>query len=350
MQYSVHKADLTTNKKDIIKFWATSFPEWPQEKFSWFYENNPCSRALCWIIKEAETNMVVGSVAVFPKRFFIHGKYIIGGMAGDLGVHKNIRVLGPALKLLKMKISAINKDSIDFFYNYPNKISQPALKRVGYKVLGNDQMFVKIFKSIDYVKRFIKNELIAKFVSKIIDIILKIISKEYYISQNNEYYSGIQIGFDKKFDDMWGRLTHQINLIVGERTSRILNWRFNECPYKQYYVFTLCRKLTNELSGYIIYEVEQENITIADIFTENIDIVFDILMSKFLLMNRKKQIKTIYFKYLGNKLIAKKLKSFNFFHKDLNVKVCIYSDSVKFPDDYFLNEENWYLTTGDKDF
>ena len=155
MEFRITEADLAQDKEDILAFWRENFPGWPEKKYLWFYESNPCSQALCCTIRETETGSLIGSAAVFPRRFIVQGEACIGGINGDLAVHKNHRLLGPALTLQRTILSASKGKAIDFVYGYPNKKAEPVLKRIGYKVIGNSTRLVRVLRSQNKVKEYI---------------------------------------------------------------------------------------------------------------------------------------------------------------------------------------------------
>ena len=70
MKSSIIRSSLQEDKSNIINFWKTNFPKWPEGKFSWFYEQNPAGNAACWIIKDLKTDTVIGSTAIFPRKMW----------------------------------------------------------------------------------------------------------------------------------------------------------------------------------------------------------------------------------------------------------------------------------------
>ena len=348
MSYSILKADLRKDKEDISQFWKNNFSNWPQGKYLWFYENNPYGPAECWIVKEAEKNMIVGSTAVFPRRFLLKGKFMIGGITGDFGMDRNYRILGPALQLQKATLPSQNETQFDFLYGYPNDRSEPVQRRAGFRIVGSTYRMIKLLRSNNYVKRRVNLPILTKLLSKPVDLILKVLSKESYLKRPKHFSVEELSVFDKRFDDLWKR-TSGDHTVIGERTSEFLNWRFARCPYKRFRVFTLTKKGTGELLGYIVYYVKKNRAHIADIFALNISGYIDALLSEFFLSQRKKGYDAVSIIYLGNEDLVNKLKEYKFSIRDDNRKIVAYMDSTSPLSSFILEKKNWYLTEADND-
>ncbi len=348
MSFTILKADLERDKGDILNFWKKNFSTWPQEKYPWFYENIPCGPSECWIVKETEKDTVIGSTAVFPRRFYVKGKYMLGGITGDFAMDKNYRTLGPALKLQKATISASNGNKYDFLYGYPNKLSEPVQRRAGFKIVGSTYRMVKILRSNNYVRRYINVPMITKLFSKPVDLILKFKSKETYYKNRGEFSAEVLSDFDKRFDDLWEKASATYK-VVGERTSEFLNWRFSKCPYKEYNVFVLTQKGTGELFGYIVFYITKNNVNIADLFVLDMNGYVDVLLSEFFLYQRKKGYETVSMIYLGNEDFVRKLQEYDFSIRDIDRKIIAFINHDSPFSSYLLEKKNWFLTEGDND-
>ncbi len=348
MSHSIFKADLEKYKEEILHFWKNNFASWQQEKYSWFYENNPYGVAACWIAKETEKNMVIGSTAVFPRRFLIEGKYVLGGITGDFAMDKNYRFLGPALQLQKATLTASNENPFNFLYGYPNDRSEPVQRRVGFKIVGSTYRLVKVLKSNFYAGRYFTLPIIGKLFSRSVDLMLKALSKETYYIKRRNFNFELLTNFDERFDDLWKKASHHYT-IIGERTSEFLNWRFTQCPYRKYRIFVLTQKGTEEIIGYVVYCVTKNSVRIVDLLAVDMDRYIDALLSKFLLFQRRKGIDSVSIIYLGNEDLVNKLKKYKFYLRENERKIVAYIDSRSPISSCLLNKKNWYLTEADND-
>ncbi len=348
MNYAILKVNLEENKGDIINFLKRNFPSWPEQKFDWFYENNPYGTAACWVFKDAKTDMVVGSTAIFPRKVLVNGELLMGGITGDFGVDRKYRIVGPALQLQKAGISECNENHFDFLYGYPNEKSEPVQRRAGFKVIGSTYRMVKILRSQDYLEKHITLPFVPKLLSKPIDLILKVLSKESYYKKRRGFRFEVLSVFDKRFDDLWQKASSHYS-IIGERTSKFLNWRFTQCPYKRYSIFAMIRKETAEILGYIVYDNVGNNVNISDLLVLDMNSYIDALLSEFLLFQRKNQADTVSFILFGNECLVNKLKEYHFSVRDDVRNIVVHVPNNSPFSSYLLDKNKWYLMEGDND-
>lgn len=349
MPYTVLKADIKNNKRDIIYLWKRNFPDLPEERYKWIYEDNPAGQASCWLLKETEQNKIVGATALFPRRVFVHGRQMIAGIAGDFVIDREHRTLGPALLLQKavLPISNGKETSFNFFYGFPNKISEPVLLKAGYKILREVHSLTKPLKSYYYLKKHADIPFITRGLSFFLDFGLKIFSKEKYF-KNNDFEFDILTSFDHRFDIFWASVLNQFAMI-GERTSSYLNWRFIKSPHKNYQTFAQIRKKSRAISGYIVYNIIDNKAYISDFLFLNVNEMFDSLLSEFLIYQRARGIDAVSISFIGSHALMEELREYGFSNRGRESKIMIYAppDSPLGP--YLLDKENWYLMPGDND-
>ena len=348
MSYSIFKINLEKNKNNVINFWKSNFPSWPENKFTWFYQNNPYGPASCWIIMDTKTSTVVGSTAIFPRKVFVNGKLLLGGITGDFGVDRRYRIVGPALKLQKAGISESSKNNFAFLYGYPNEKSEPIQRRAGFNKIGSTSRMVKILRSEDYLTTHLTVPFIAKLFSKPVDLILKLLSTESSYKTSRHVAFDVLTSFDKRFDELWEKASTQY-IVTGERTSEFLNWRFTQCPYKRYNIFAMTRKQTGEILGYIVYYFVRKNVNIADLLVVDMNKHIDALLSEFILFQRKKSTETISVIFFGNEILMNKLKRYQFSVRSDVRNIVVYSPTNAPFSSYLLDINSWYLMEGDND-
>jgi hypothetical protein len=290
MKYKVIKTDREKNREDIINLWKRNLPDNPEDRYAWIYENNPHGMTSCWLGKETDRDEVVGATAIFPRKILINGESKLAGIAGDLAVDKAHRSFGPALLLQKAAISDFHSDTLDLIYGISNKQAKPIQLRTGYKKVGDVIWMAKILKSNSYLSRYIKYPLLLKLFSKIINLLLRLISKETYkVNSEKFYYENLKM-FDKRFHDLWKKVS-QRHTIITERNDNLLNWRYSQNPHNAYNIFGMSRDTNGDIIGYIVYRITENTIKIVDIMAIDNDEVFNNLMSEFI--TRKKKLELI---------------------------------------------------------
>ncbi len=347
MRYSVIKADIRKDRQRILSIWGRNFTDVPQERYGWFYENNPYGQALSWLVTDQKTNSVVGSTALFPRRMNLNGKKALAGIAADFAVNQDHRSLSAALKLQKAVISWCKENKVELIYGFPNEQSEAVLLRVGYKKLGEVKRLAKLLKTKSKLKRYLPRSGVILF-SIPLDFIFAIFSKERSYAKSDNLEIELPHRFDERFDSLWEEAKSRFG-VIGERTGQYLNWKYVDNPHKKYHIFSLAEKKGKKIWGYVVFYLQDNNCFVVDLLYLNSDFALKSLLTQFILFLRKKRVDSISILILGPPSLVKNLKAFGFHSRKENSKVFIYirGKSPHFP--LVMNEENWFLLEGDRD-
>ena len=348
MGYSIQQADLKEDKQNIMDFWKKSFPAWPQHKYDWFYKDNISGHAKCWTVKNKENDAIVGFTAIFPRKFKFNGQPLMAGISGDFGVDRKHRVLGPALQLQKAVINVIESENFDFLYGTPNKKSEPVIRRVGFKIAGTMVRMVKVLKADTYLSRILKSNLLSTLATPFANLYLKLSSPENKIQLNRSITGETVQHFDQRFDQLWEKSEGNFKLI-GQRDSEFLNWRFRDCPYRDYKIFTAVEAENNHLVGYIVYHTDGDTVHISDCLAEDNENFLDALIANFIKYTRKQKFHSISMRYLGSQQIKPSFEKFGFSERADKINVVAYSSSDSSIAELLLDAENWYFFEADND-
>jgi len=345
--YKIIKADIQKNKEIIKNLLKKNVKDASTKRYEWNYEKSEYGNAQCWLVKSNNSESFIGSAALFPRRIYLDSEPIYVAIAGDFAINKEHRAFGPALRLQKEIQKSIKKNKFKFIYGTPNKLSRKLFFRIGYQEIGKYKRYVKILKTEYVPKEYLPKSLRFKIPSKIIDLIIKIISYENRYKKKSEYYIENLKYFDKRFDSFWKKVLNQYN-IIGERTSNFLNWRYIKSPSQNYKIFCISNK-KKEISGYIVYYFNDNICHIVDILYEKSEDILKTLLAEFIINVKTKNIGSIVVRYLGDSFLEDKLKKFNFFeNKKEDANVMIYGDFLSSKSD-LLNGNNWHFLTGDSD-
>lgn len=348
MSYTLVHMDLENDKKDVINFWKTNFPKWPEGKYSWFYEKNIYGKATCWIVRNSEGGGVIGTTAIFPRRFRLGDQVLLGYVTGGFAVDKNHRILGPALQLQRAVIASCTGEQIDFLYGLPNRLSEPVQKRVGFKVVGSTVRLIKVFRSYRYIRRVLKQPFLTRLVSVFVDLVLKLLAKENHYKMRKDLQGEAVFSFDRSFDQLWKKASQNFGL-MGERTSRFLKWRFIECPHIDYKIFVLKGRQNNDLLGYVVYYLTKDGANIADLLASDNEETLENLIAHFLKFLGKSGCDAVSITYFGNKMFIEKLRKFNFSKRFDERRIVVYVNSnASYVRDIF-DQNKWYFLEVDND-
>jgi hypothetical protein len=347
MNYEVKEANIAKDKQLILDFWRIHFPDRSLKRFEWIYQNGPYGFGSCWTVTQENNPEIIGTVAFFPRVFFKNGKKCLGGITGDFGVAPNHRILIAALKLQKFLIRSIPEKHIDFLYGVANKNSKGVQKRAGFFVLGNMIGMTKILKSKTYIIKYVKSGVFAKIIGVIVDFFLKIFSREIFKIIPRNYQYSIANSFDGRFDVLWKEAPN-FYTIIGERTSKFLNWRFANCPLNKYKVFCLKNINEDNLVGYIVFSIKDNTIQISDILSLS-STNLDILIYSFIKYARKENARSISISFFGGTFLKNKLKRYQFILRNTEMSFIVFSN-VQCKAKKILDPSKWFFTDADNDF
>lgn len=347
MDIQIEKVGEIYKENILSPIWKEGLPYLDERRINWSYEGNVCGKAQLWLLKDKATGEYFGSSALLPGYLFIKGKKTPYAIIVDNTVKKKYRTLVPALKLYK----EIMKSSQDFalILAFPNKIAEAVLKMSGFKTLLDLVTNIKILKSRTVIEKKIRDPLVTRLLlpaATITDFGLRLF--ECRISGDKKYMGGHVDSFDERFDHIVEKAKNKFTLIT-DRNSNYLNWRYKDCPYKDYNFFVVTEASSSNIVGYIIYYSDGESVFVDDFLWLGESLKLEDLLSIFVKAMRKNDIKIIYFTLIENGVVEKAFKRMGFSKRNI-VQTILY-----FSSDQFLNEkmpdlrERAFLTLGDQD-
>ncbi|MGD1060177.1 MAG: GNAT family N-acetyltransferase [Methanomassiliicoccales archaeon] len=344
--YTIIEGDVEKDKEAILSLVHRNLSvAYSAQRYDWNHKQCPYGKALCWLAKYESTGSFVGSASLFPRRLMINEKPVLAGVIGDFSIDKSHRGYGPAIELLREILSAVGAPGYDLLYETPNERSSPVFFRIGYKEVGRVRVYIKPLKLVSLPKELLPKYLRSRGVLKIIDSCNDLLSKEKRVKDRFSHPFDMPSSFDERFDVLWEKASKQFR-VVGERSSRFLNWRYTR-SYAYYRILCILDD-KNELGGYMVYRVKDNICYVDDMLFLPSDYLSDLLLARFILLQRKEGIGAIRIRYLGNSSIQKKLKTFNFIGVDDNTRLLLYADDLP-NQSYLLDETNWYFFAGDMD-
>jgi hypothetical protein len=347
MSYRVYQADLAADKQDILNFWRADFPTWPLEKYAMFYENNPDGRAARFAATGTE-NTLVGAIAPFPRRISISGKVVNAAVAGDPAIRVDHRGTGLVQSLRSAMLDYVRQSGLDFVYGAANTTSKKVLERDGFRAIGETVWMVKIMRSERYVKKWVKAAPLARLISYPIDWALRRRYRKLIFQLEDVYEWEDLARFDERFDAL-RQEAQPMSAIAGEHSARFLNWRFAECPYKQFRVFALVRKSDKKLIGYVVYRPSPDGAHIEDFFAVEPGRMFRQLLSEFLCFVRRQGFDAVTFYYFGEERLTRMYEQFGFVRRDVTRTMVIHVDNESPIRADVLNPRRWHFLYADND-
>jgi len=346
-RYSVIEADVRNNKDDILSILTKNLDGQSPSRYEWNYNQCPYGAAHCWLAKDEQSNSFIGTTALFPRVILVKGDPVYAAIAGDFAVDTQHRNLIAALSLQKEIRLKIYDTNFKFIYSLPNEQAKGIFLRLGHRKIGRFTYFIKPLKTEYQNNKHIHSFLQFKIFARAVDIFIKSFAKENRYKTTLKYSIITPEYFDDKFDVFWKNVSRHFT-IIGERNSFFLNWRYIQSPKKKYKIFCLLDE-HNDITGYIVYFLEENVCHIMDILFEPSAEVLSLLLAEFSCFIRMKGAGSISVYYLGGNLLEKKLREFNFLPIEKEkVDVVIYCPNVA-DNTELLNKKNWHFFAGDND-
>jgi hypothetical protein len=345
-RYSIIEADVQDNRVDILSIILKNIDGYSPSKYEWNYNQCPYGTAHCWLAKYEQSNTFIGTAALFPRVILVKGDPVYAAIAGDFAVDIQHRNLITALLLQKEIRAKIHDSKFKFIYGLPNKQAKGIFLRLGYKNIGRSDHFIKLLKSEYQNNKYIHSFMQFKIFARAVDIFIKNFAKEKRYKTTLKYSIITPEYFDDKFDEFWKKISRHFT-IIGERTSFFLNWRYIRSPEKKYKIFCILDE-HKDIIGYIVYFLENNMCHIVDMLFEPSTEIISLLLAEFSRFIRMKEIGSISVHYLGNSILEKKLREFNFLL--IKEERDIFISNPEIADNTVLfNKENWHLFAGDFD-
>ncbi len=259
--YAVVSADLEKDRQVIIDLWRQNLADTDhlEEKYDWHFLNNPFGPGQIWILKADGHPIGTTSLAMRPLR--VRDTIATAGVGCDLAVNKDHRFLQPAL-MLQRALMSFARVGIRMIYGVPNPRGASVLKYVGYREFCPVHRYAKVLRMSHYLQRSGKLGAMAPFIGKIADQGLA--AWQSIGRRQDRRCTQILHSFDERFDELWSRLgSRQTTLTIRDR--RFLQWRYRDCPLRQYKTIGLLTDDGSKLLGYLIYYVEAHSAVCADL-------------------------------------------------------------------------------------
>ena len=276
VEYTVAPANLQRDRQVIIDLWRRDLADTDhlEEKYDWHFLNNPFGPGQIWIL--SADGQPIGTTSLGMRPLKIGETVTTAGVACDLAVNKDHRFLLPALMLQRAMISSAHA-GIRIIYGVPNSGGASVMKYLGYREFCCVHRYAKILRISHYLRRSGKFGAMVPSIGRMADQGFAAFQS---IGQRRADGQITQVlpYFDERFDELWSRLSSQLPALTV-RDRQFLNWRYRECPLRQYKTLGLLTKDESKLLGYLIYYVEDGSALCADFIAPGGAEDFDSLLS-----------------------------------------------------------------------
>lgn len=312
----------------------------------WQFLENPVAKTYVDIAVDKLTEEVAAIYAIFPVRFKLEDKVVIGSQSLDTITDVNHRGKGLFINLAKSVFQKAKNDDVKFVYGFPNGNSIYGFeKKLEWSVLDPVPFLIKPLRTSYFTKK-------VPFFGWLPNI--NLVRKKN--ARNPQFIIKKIRSFPQEVDKIWESFSNVIAVGI-QRDKAYLTWRYVNKPEENYQILHAYSKEGIYL-GFVVYTVkEKHNGKIGYIM----ELIYDPITPK---------IGKLLLEYAVNEINLSKAdcvlswclshspnyhsyKSIKFFNMPEKLRpIELHFGARSFDKDYeaiILNRKNWYLSYSDSD-
>lgn len=262
MSFVVRMADLSRDCQTIINLHVTFLSLLADNRrFEWLYLNNPVGQPKTWLISEANTDIIVGTAAAFPRILYRGKEKVIGWVLGDFCINDRYRALGPAVLLQRACLEGVRLEKKSIWYDFPSTTMLAVYKRLHIASSFSMLRLAKPLRVDRKMQTFAKNKVLVKGVSYIANRILE------WKNQKPKERTDISLSLHQ--GECGEEFTELAESVGGQwgycmyRSASYLNWRYVRSPLGRYCIGTAWKN--GKLLTYLVFTQIDEDALIVDI-------------------------------------------------------------------------------------
>jgi GNAT superfamily N-acetyltransferase len=279
----VRSAEVNGERATLTAFLSTYLsPDANDTRYDWLYCKNPEGMARVWVACDAETGMVVGISAAFPRRIHHRGKEVRGYVLGDFCIHPDYRSLGPALALQRSSLAELSREGAGFIFDFPSTSMLAIYKRLQIEPQESAIRFAKPLRADRQIQKRIANKAAGRTLAVAANVALRL--RDAGLGRSSAWTISEETGPCGEEFTLATRGWASRMGICADRSAEYLNWRFLQHPLRRYQVLT-ARK-DGRLCGYLIYHWAGEDATVVDLLSEEDHVCKALLVETIAIMRR----------------------------------------------------------------
>ncbi len=317
-KFRIIQTDPAQFREQVLEFWRNYLPGTPPERFEWMTRGNPAGPAIWFFAQEETTKEIAGMISLTPKNIVVSGRTVRAGIMGDFMVDARYRVFGPNLQLLRTVKSELGRLGLKLIYTVPNSQAERLMIRMGMKRAGAFKNLIKPLNAGHYLGKYTRlNSFSRSMLSPLLYAGLRMASMETYIITKGVFEEVKRP--EELPDSLWNRVRDNFSF-AGERSPTYLEWKYFQNPLEDFQIMAFRPAVDRDLSGYIVYNIDQNRLNISDIIFLDKSSV-NMLLTKVIDIGRKKGCISVNVEIFEDNPLLALLKSFGFFNakKDYGV-------------------------------
>ncbi len=345
MTIAIRRIALQRERALLIDFLAKYLtPHSNDRRFDWLYLGNPIGQAQVWLAEDTRTGAMLGTSAVFPRRFYVRGKETLGFVLGDFCIHPGFRSLGPAIQLQKACIHEMESSIRTLGYDFPSERMLAVHRRLGVRPRDRLIRLAKPLRMDRKVAEKIRVPLVARNMSRLGNQVLKWRDRRRKLSRMEQigWHAG-SCGEEFSTLAVTVSVDHEVCLA---RTADYLNWRYVAHPYQKFEILTARRD--GALEAYLVLKQEGEDACIVDLFGAEYPGLLSGIVAHTVELLRRRGVVTVSAPVLASHRWVHLFERLGFVKRE-STPVITYPAAGTFSGDQDEREAKWFLMDGDRE-
>lgn len=258
--YRVEAIDPARERETILALWRSGLEQSgrPEAKFDWYYRENPGGPPLVLMLRVQDDGQPVGVASLGHRVMRRAGEPVPAGALADFVVIPEHRNFFPALHLQRaLRRSGLGERAIVF--GLPNARSEPVVRRVGYRRIGDYVRYARAVRVGAYLGRVLPAPL-GHAVGALVDPVRRSMAgiRGGGAGLRAKWSEGIPEGVDA----LWEKAS-RAPVLMGVRDARFLEWRFARCPLYSYRFLSIATP-DGEIAAYAACRDHGESLQVDD--------------------------------------------------------------------------------------
>jgi hypothetical protein len=215
----------------------------------WEFKNNPGGFKT---LLATHKNTIVGHLSALNRGIIIGNKETLASMEVEGVTHPKYQKQGIFVALGQKLLSDMKKEGVVLVYGFPNENALPGHRKLRCIELFTLHIMIRPLNFKNVAKMRFSNRILGSLAHLAGKLTFGIL----YRAKKVKTPKGVVIKtisvFDSRFDDFWSTVKTNQNIIL-KRDSIYLNWRYTQCPEKQYKIYIAERN--NELLAWMVVRV-----------------------------------------------------------------------------------------------
>lgn len=354
MTYAVTPLRLDEHRDGLARLWAENMSDARiasaiPARMRWLYEEGPEGPATTVVALHAESGDVVGCGSFFHRPTWVDGRRVPAGVLCDFAVARAHRIAGAALAIQRALVEAGRAAGLELLYGYPNDRSIAVFKRIGYRVVGETATWVKPLRSGYKLRDVLRWEWARPLAAAPLDLGLRVLDRA-RAARNRLPLRGEPVSrLDGRADALWERARARYG-VVGEKSSRYLDWRYGRFPTAEHRVFGVCPRGEDRLAGYAVYVEEEGKAFLRDLFADGLEASAEALLLALAEHLRRQRVDSVSLSYVGSPAFGERLRRLGFLLRPARRALVLHPEGI--PESLrarVLDPTSWFMLDGELD-